>query len=130
MTKSLFIYIASFTAMFFVLHFAQQGLFQMFNAEVRFNTWDVNMFLAIVSLLICVHLKLFANIKMLHTQIGFIYLPTLFIKGGLFYVAFKTSIFNIEILTSPERYSLLVPVLLFLGLEVFFVVKILEEIDA
>ncbi|MEP5256060.1 DUF6168 family protein [Winogradskyella rapida] len=130
MTKSLFIYIASFTAMFFVLHFAQQGLLQTFNAEVRFSTWDVNMFLAIVSLLICVHLKLFSSIKMLHTQIGFIYLPTLFIKGGLFYAAFKTSIFNIEILTSPERYSLLVPVLLFLGLEVIFVVKILEEIDA
>ncbi|NRR91497.1 hypothetical protein HSX10_07965 [Winogradskyella undariae] len=127
MIKSLMLYTASFAVLFLIIHFSQEFVLNESNNTVRFNLWDTNVFLVVASLLICVHLKLFSTIKSLQPQLGFIYLPTLFIKGGLFFLAFKSSIFSLETLTMVERLSLLVPLLLFLGLEVFFVVKILAQ---
>ena len=121
------LYTASFAVLFLIIHFSQEFVLNESNNTVRFNLWDTNVFLVVASLLICVHLKLFSTIKSLQPQLGFIYLPTLFIKGGLFFLAFKSSIFSLETLTMVERLSLLVPLLLFLGLEVFFVVKILAQ---
>ncbi|WP_179317137.1 DUF6168 family protein [Winogradskyella undariae] len=127
MIKSLMLYTASFAVLFLIIHFSQEFVLNESNNTVRFNLWGTNVFLVVASLLICVHLKLFSTIKSLQPQLGFIYLPTLFIKGGLFFLAFKSSIFSLETLTMVERLSLLVPLLLFLGLEVFFVVKILAQ---
>ena len=127
MIKVVLIYVMSFAILFFLIYFSQDYLLAQLNATVRFSVWDTNVFLAIISLLICIHFQLFSLIKNLETQLGFIYLPTLFIKGILFYLAFKDSVFNIEILNTTERLSLLIPILLFLGLEVFFVVKIISK---
>ena len=127
MIKSLMLYAASFAVLFLIIHFSQEFVLNESNKTVRFNLWDTNVFLVVASLLICVHLKLFSTIKSLQPQLGFIYLPTLFIKGGLFFLAFKSSVFSLETLTMVERLSLLLPLLLFLVLEVFFVVKILAQ---
>ncbi|WP_394351695.1 DUF6168 family protein [Winogradskyella ludwigii] len=127
MIKAVLIYVIAFAVLFFLIYFFQEYLLNQLDATVRFSVWDTNIFLAITSLLICIHFQLFSLIKNLETQLGFIYLPTLFIKGILFYLAFKDSVFNIEILNTTERLSLLIPILLFLGLEVFFVVKIISK---
>ncbi|MGJ8548474.1 DUF6168 family protein [Winogradskyella wichelsiae] len=127
MIKSLMLYAASFAVLFLIIHFSQEFVLNESNKTVRFNLWDTNVFLVIASLLICIHLKLFSSIKSFQPQLGFIYLPTLFIKGGLFFLAFKSSVFSLETLTMVERLSLLLPLLLFLVLEVFFVVKILAQ---
>lgn len=121
------LYAASFAVLFLIIHFSQEFVLNESNKTVRFNLWDTNVFLVIASLLICIHLKLFSSIKSFQPQLGFIYLPTLFIKGGLFFLAFKSSVFSLETLTMVERLSLLLPLLLFLVLEVFFVVKILAQ---
>jgi hypothetical protein len=127
MIKAVLIYVIAFAVLFFLIYFFQEYLLNQLDATVRFSVWDTNIFLVITSLLICIHFQLFSLIKNLETQLGFIYLPTLFIKGILFYLAFKDSVFNIEILNTTERLSLLIPILLFLGLEVFFVVKIISK---
>ncbi len=127
MIKAVLIYVMSFAILFFLIYFSQDYLLSQLNATVRFSVWDTNVFLPLSSLLICIHFQFFSLIKNLETQLGFIYLPTLFIKGILFYLAFKDSVFNIEILNTTERLSLLIPILLFLGLEVFFVVKIISK---
>lgn len=129
MIKSLTIYVISFAILFLIVHFSLEYVLNHYHASVRYNLWDTNVFFAVASLLICVHFQLFSLIKNLETQLGFIYLPTLFIKGVLFYAAFKDSVFNIEILSTAERLGLLIPLLLFLGLEVYFIVKILSKID-
>ena len=127
MIKSIVVYTLAFAVLFIIVHFSQEFTLNESKNTVRFNLWDTNVFLVVASLLICVHLKLFSSIKSLQPQLGFIYLPTLFIKGGLFFLAFKSSVFSLETLTMVERLSLLVPLLLFLVLEVFFVVKILAQ---
>ncbi|WP_179334018.1 DUF6168 family protein [Winogradskyella costae] len=127
MIKSLAIYIVSFSILFLIVHFSQDYILSGVKNQIRFSLWDTNMFLAVASLMICVHFQFFSLIKSLKTQLGFIYLPTLFIKGVLFYVAFKDSVFNIEVLNTAEELSILIPLLLFLGMEVFFVVKIISK---
>ncbi|MDN3491618.1 DUF6168 family protein [Winogradskyella bathintestinalis] len=119
------VYIISFLVLFVLIHFSQEYL--MDKSNIRFSLWDTNVYFAAASLLICIHFQFFSLIKNLETQLGFIYLPTLFIKGVLFYVAFKDSVFKIEVLNMTERLSLLIPLLLFLALEVFFVVKIIDK---
>lgn len=126
MSKSFIIYGISFIILFFAVQFSQEFILNQINLGVRFQHWDTNLFFAIASLIICVHFQIFSRIKSLKSQLGFIYLPTLFIKGIIFFFTFKNSIFALDILTKIERLSLLIPLLLFLGLEVFFVVKIIK----
>lgn len=95
-------------------------------SEIRFSVFDTNVFFAMSSLLICIHFEIFSNIKRLQPQLGFIYLPTLFIKGILFFAMYKSSVFSINSLSATERLNLLVPFLVFLALEVFFITQILS----
>ena len=130
MIKALIIYVISFAVLFLALQYSQELILNHRNSSVRFELWTTNLFFALASLLICVHLQIFSSIKRLERHLGFIYLPTLFIKGILFFIAFKESVFGIDVLSSTERVSLLIPFLLFLGLEVLFVVKILMKNEA
>lgn len=130
MIKALIIYVISFTVLFLALQYSQELILNHRNSSVRFELWTTNLFFALASLLICVHLQIFSSIKRLERHLGFIYLPTLFIKGILFFIAFKQSVFGIDVLSLTERVSLLIPFLLFLGLEVLFVVKILMKNEA
>lgn len=127
MIKSLMVYIISFMILFLGVHFSQEFFLNQINTSVRFNLWNTNLFFAIASLVICMLLKFFSFKKSLQPQLGFIYLPTLFIKGVVFFIAFQSSIFRLDVLTTTERLNLLIPLLLFLGLEVYFVVKIITK---
>ncbi|TCK67773.1 hypothetical protein DFQ05_1554 [Winogradskyella wandonensis] len=127
MIKSLLIYVVSFAALFFVVLHLQHWLLEANNQSVRFSYYDTNIFFAVASALICIHLQLFSSIKSLQPQLGYIYLPTLFIKGGLFFFSFQDAVFALENLTVSERLCLLSSLLIFLLLEVFFVIKILKQ---
>ena len=96
-------------------------------SAIRFDFKASDVFFSFSSYAICLHLLLFSRIEKLRPQLGFIYLPTLFIKGILFYVIFKDSIFSIDNLTLIERLNLLIPLLIFLILEVYVVAKIINK---
>ncbi|WP_367180238.1 DUF6168 family protein [uncultured Winogradskyella sp.] len=127
MIKTIMVYIISFMVLFLVVHFFQDSILNYFNFTVRYNLWDTNLFFTISSLVICFHLKFFSLKKSLQPQLGFIYLPTLFIKGILFFIIFQSSVFGLDVLSIVERLNLLIPLFLFLGLEVYFVVKIISK---
>lgn len=127
MIKSLGVYTVAFAILFLGVQFSQDYILKQLNVSVRFHLWDTNLFFAMASLIICIHFEFFSFIKKIIPQLGFIYLPTLFIKGAIFFMAFRSTIFNLETLTTTERLNLLIPLLLFLGLEVFFVVKIIRK---
>lgn len=130
MIKSLVIYITSFSLLFLIIYFSQDFFLNQLNISVRFSLWDTNLFFAITSFVICAHIKFFSSIKSLQPQLGFIYLPTLFIKGIFLFLKFQSSIFSFEFLTFTEKLNLLIPLFLFLGLEVYFVVKIIAKNEA
>tara|TARA_R110000751_G_scaffold121392_3_gene221898 strand:- start:500 stop:898 length:399 start_codon:yes stop_codon:yes gene_type:complete len=127
MIKKLLIFAGTFAALFVVIYFTQDSIIGISSQEIRFSVFDTNMFFAVSSLIICVHFEIFSHIKKLQSQLGFIYLPTLFIKGILFFAIFKPTIFNSETLSTAERLNLLIPLILFLALEVFFITQILNR---
>ncbi|WP_367179551.1 DUF6168 family protein [uncultured Winogradskyella sp.] len=127
MIKAVATYIISFSILFALIYVSQNYILNASGKVIRFSLWDTNMFFALSSFIICIHFQFFSGIKSIQPQLGFIYLPTLFIKGILFFLMFKTSIFELEALLTAEKLNLLIPLFLFLGLEVFFVVKIITK---
>jgi hypothetical protein len=123
------VYIISFLILFIIIQFSQEFFINQLSSLVRFNLWNVNLFFAISSVVICIHFLVFSLIENLKPQLGFIYLPTIFIKGILFFFTFRVTIFNLSALTTTERLNLLIPLLLFLGLEVYFVVKVIRNTE-
>ncbi len=126
MIKKFAIYTVAFVVLFIGVYGFQKFIFSESLSEMRFSVFDTNVFFAMSSLIICIHFEIFSNIKRLQPQLGFIYLPTLFIKGILFFAMYKSSVFSINSLSNSERLNLLVPFLVFLALEVFFITQILN----
>ena len=78
-------------------------------------------------MLICVNFQLLSTVNKIFEQLGFIYLVTIVLKIVLFGIIFYESIFKTENLTNVARISLLIPTLLFLLTEAFFVIQILNK---
>lgn len=123
------IYIISFMILFLGVHFFQDFILNYFNSTVRYNLWDINLFFAVISLIICVFFKFASKFKNVNSQLAYIFLSTLFIKGALFFIVFQSTIFQLESLTIIERFIIIISLFIFLGLEVYFVVKIIKPIQ-
>lgn len=129
MIKQLLVYLIIFSVVFFSIYLGVNYFTLDYLKDIRYNVFDTNLFFCLASFFICLHFLIFSNIKSLKPFLGYIYLPTLFIKGILFYLVFKDSVFNIEELTTLERLCLLIPFLIYLLIEVLFIVKILNSIS-
>jgi hypothetical protein len=68
-----------------------------------------------------------SNVDKIFEQLGFIYLGTIVLKLLVFCITFYKSIFTEESLSFTARLSLLIPMVLFLLTEAFFVTKILKK---
>jgi hypothetical protein len=63
-------------------------------------------------------------------QLGFIYIGALVFKLVFFSVLFSSFLFGDEPFTNTERVSMLLPVVIFLLPEVYFISKILMKLDS
>ncbi len=81
----------------------------------------------IISFTICVTLQLISLKPELEPQLGYLYLPTVIIKGILFYIIFRNTVFGIESVNNLERLILGLPLLISLSLEVYLISKILKK---
>lgn len=111
-----------FIAVYGVQHYVLEA-----DAGIRYNLLATNLFFAVSSALICTALSLLDTKEKFKPQLGFIYLPTLFIKGVLFFVIFKNSVFSLVNFTLEERLHLLIPLFIFLALEVYFAAKVINK---
>jgi hypothetical protein len=127
MIKQIAVYLFSFSIVFLSIYLLENHFLNIYLKDIRYNLFDTNLFFCLASFFICLHLLIFSNIKLVEPFLGYIYLPTLFIKGVLFYLIFKDSVFNIDNLTTLERLNLLVPMLIYLIVEVLFIIKILNS---
>ena len=123
--------ILTYTSIFLGLYFLSFGLHESYIAnqaeKLPFSLKKVYLFHLGFSTLICVNFQLLSTVDKFFAQLGFIYLGTLLLKIVLFAVVFYQSIFSEETLSQTSRISLLIPALLFLLTEAFFVVKILNK---
>lgn len=127
MIRPLFRYTLSFALLFIVVYYIQGLIIDELKLILNYDPVYTNLFFCLASLVINIHFLFLSKIESIRPQLGFIFLPTLFIKGGLFYIVFKSSISNLENYSIAERLNLLIPFLIFLALEVFFIAKILNK---
>jgi hypothetical protein len=127
MIKHIFIYFLIFFGIFFLSFSTHENYIDAQEIILPFSLQKVYVFHLGFSLLVCLNFRLFSNVDKIFSQLGFIYLVTLFLKIVLFYALFYQSIFNEENLSQIARVSLFIPMLIFLLTEAFFVTKILNK---
>ena len=127
MIKQLLIYTLVFFGLYTTCLPLHEYLLEENGFILPFSLQKVYAFQMGFSVLICVNFLWLSTVDKIFPQLGFIYLIGLFLKIVLFCIIFYNSIFNAEELSKISRISLLIPTLLFLLTEAFFVAKILNK---
>lgn len=97
--------------------------------SLSFSLWKVYLFHFCFSWAICVLFELLSSQDKLQQQLGFLYLGTIFLKFTLFSAVFSSQVFAKESLPNTAVLSMLVPLFLFLFLEVFYLSKLLQKTE-
>ncbi|MCG2429998.1 DUF6168 family protein [Aequorivita xiaoshiensis] len=103
-------------------------ILEQLNIEHPFNLWHIYLFQGIATLILCINFEFISQkMQQLKDQLGFFYLAAMAVKVGLFSLFFKDILFSSLVLSKTDSLSLLIPVFLFLFLEVLIIVKILNR---
>jgi hypothetical protein len=121
-------YFLVFSVLYFGAYYLHEILLEHFQKTVSFSLNNIYLFHFLSSLAICILILFLSKIEKYKSQLGFIYLFTLFFKLFLFILVFKALIFNEAPFAKIDSISMLVPILLFLSFEVVFVSKILKQL--
>lgn len=125
MIKWFFVCLLSFTALFILAFFSQNIILDANNIYLRYNIFNIYLFFGMFSAILCCVFKVLDLFPKASDNLGFIYLFTLIAKVGLFAILFHKSILQLENLSKIESFNILIPMFLFLILELYFVAKIL-----
>lgn len=115
-----------FLILFYVGFHSHAFLLEKTGIRLPFNLKKMYLFHAVFSSVLCLNFVLFSKVDKVFQQISFIYLATIILKILLFCTIFYKPIFEGENITNLQAVSLLIPLLLFLPTEAFFVIKILN----
>ena len=127
MIKQIVLYFISFLSLFLVVFFIHDFILNNSKSYLPFSLFQMYSFHFSTSfIIVSVFLLLSKSIKWA-SQLGYIYMFTFFTKIMFFVLIFKNSILGDKNLTKLEGLNLLIPVFLFLFLEVYFIAKILNK---
>ncbi len=126
MVKNLITYILIFTIVGVSTYLLHNNFIEESNISLPFSLKKVYLFFVLFSFVICFLFKVGSVINKIKEQLGFIYLGTIIFKITVFAAIFYKSIFAID-LTNAQRIALIIPMAIFLFIEVFFVAKILNK---
>ncbi|WP_366900957.1 DUF6168 family protein [Lacinutrix sp.] len=127
MIKQIVLYFISFLSLFLVVFFIHDFILNNSKSYLPFSLFQMYSFHFSASfIIVSVFLLLSKSIKWA-SQLGYIYMFTFFTKIMFFVLIFKNSILGDKNLTKLEGLNLLIPVFLFLFLEVYFIAKILNK---
>lgn len=126
MAKNLITYILVFASVGVLSYLLHNNFIEEKNISLPFSLKKVYLFFVLFSLVICSLFEIGSVINKIKEQLGFIYLGTIIFKITVFAVVFYQSIFAID-LTNAQRIALIIPMAIFLFIEVFFVAKILNK---
>lgn len=127
MIKRIVFYCIGFSFLFATSYTIHVSGLKDLNIKLNVPLFSIYLFHFIVSLFICVSFAILETTKKWSNQLGFVYLFTFMIKLMLFAIVFKNSVFKVESLSKIEGFNLLIPVFLFLFLEVYFIARILSK---
>ncbi|MGB6151351.1 MAG: DUF6168 family protein [Pricia sp.] len=129
MLKHILQYILFFGLLFIVGFYAHENILRASEKTLGFSLRHIYIFHALFSFSICTLLLVLSKLPNLAPQLGFLYLGGFLLKFLAFAVVFQNIIIGEAALSIVEAVSLMVPIALFLGLEVYFVAKILRVMD-
>ena len=126
MAKNLITYILVFASVGVLSYLLHNNFIEEKNISLPFSLKKVCLFFVFFSLVICSLFKIGSVINKIKEQLGFIYLGTIIFKITVFAVIFYKSVFEVD-LSNAQRIALIIPMAIFLFIEVFFVAKILNK---
>jgi len=127
MIKQLFKYFIIYSIVFLLGFNIHEFILGKLSLTLSFSLISIYVFHAGFSLLICAAIKLMSTKEKLFPQLGFIYLGTLMLKIVTFSIVFNSIVFGDKVLTKKESLSMLIPIAIFLILEVYFIAKIINK---
>ena len=127
MIKKIILYTLSFSILFAGSFFLHSLVLQNLSVNLKFDLFQVYSFHFLFSLIICCLFFFFSTKEKWASQLGFVYIFALITKLLFFSVIFKNLILQNENITKTDSLNLLLPLFVFLFLEVYFIVKILND---
>jgi hypothetical protein len=127
MIRQIFIYMLAFGMLFFLGEYIHNYYIQSQEITLGFSLRNMYAFHAFFSLQLCIVFSLLVTNEKISPQLGFIYLATFVLKIIAFCGFFYNPIFTAEKLSNIQRVSLIIPMVLFLILEVYFIIRILNK---
>ena len=115
--------------MFIVGFYTHESVLRSSGKTLGFSLRHIYIFHALFSFGICTLLLVLSKFPNLAPQLGFLYLGGFLLKFLAFAIVFQNIIIGEAALSTVDALSLMVPIVLFLGLEVYFVAKILRVMD-
>lgn len=99
-----------------------------FKVEHPFTLWKIYLFQGLATFALCSSFEVIAQKSQKYRdQLGFLYLAAMVLKVAVFSLFFKNILFSSLVLSKVDSLSLLIPIFLFLFLEVVVIVKILNR---
>ncbi|WP_299105436.1 DUF6168 family protein [uncultured Tenacibaculum sp.] len=125
MIKRILYFTVIILAVFAISFFSHDYTLNSKEILLSFSLLKVYSFHVIAAIIVYAIVELVAD--NLPNQAGYAYLASIFLKIGFFVLIFQASIFANEALSKPERFSLVIPLFLFLIIEAIAVSKLLNN---
>lgn len=118
-----------FIAVFFATYGLHYAFLQWKEIQLPYTLVNIYLFHAFFSLIICVSMLLISKLSTKYNdQLGFIYLFTMVFKVAFFCMVFYDVLFSDIVLNKIESLHLLIPIFIFLTVEVVIISKVLNYI--
>lgn len=127
MLKKILLYLVVFTMVGATSYFVHTTLLGREHFELKQLLYKAYLFHAIFSLSIIIAFQLLSNFDKVYAQLGFIYMGLLVFKIMVFTILFYPQLMGNQTVSRFYRASILIPVAIFLIMEVLFVTKILRR---
>lgn len=125
MIKRILFFLAVMLIVLVISYFPHNYVLTGKEIQLSFSLLGVYAFHAITATIVYLIVELVAY--KIPNQAGYAYLASIFLKIGFFVLVFQASVFNNEQLTKSERFSLVIPLFLFLIIEAIAVSKLLNS---
>ena len=105
-----------------------QFILNYYQVTHPFTLWKIYLFQGVATLVLCASFEIIAQKSQKYRdQMGFLYLGAMVLKILLFSAFFSDILFSSLVLSKLDSLSLLIPIFIFLFLEVVIIVKILNR---
>jgi len=125
MTKIVITYCITVILLFILCYPIHRYLIEKHEIILHFPLNKIYQFNIGFSVLVCTNFVAFSFVDKFKKKLSYIYLGAIFIKLILFKLAFYDTLFLKELLTVSEKLSMLIPTIIFLSTDAFFVAKLL-----